>query len=249
MLILLPPSESKQPRRRGAPMRWESLSCPELTPVRQRIAEALAEVSAEPDATERLGLPPGVGAEVRRNTELLSAPAVPVSRLYSGVLYDALDLTSLDAAAKRRASRWVAVASALFGVLRLTDSVAPYRLSMSTSVPGLPPLAGLWRPVLDEPMTAMAGRGLVVDCRSGSYASAWTPSGDLARRWVHIRVPGATHGAKHTRGLVTRAICADALDPRTPVALADALAAHFDVALTPPARPTHAWTLDVTPPS
>ncbi|MFP5407571.1 MAG: peroxide stress protein YaaA, partial [Gammaproteobacteria bacterium] len=50
-------------------------------------------------------------------------------RVYSGVLYEALDLTSLDAAARRRATSWLAVTSGLFGLLRPADRIPAYRLS------------------------------------------------------------------------------------------------------------------------
>lgn len=91
----------------------------------------------------------------------------------------------------------------------------------------------------------MVGRGLVIDCRSSTYAAAWVPQGDLARRWVQIRVPGATHMAKHTRGLVTRALCQSAADPRSAGGLADLLSESFHVQLHAPASVTKPWTLDV----
>ena len=94
-----------------------------------------------------------------------------------------------------------------------------------------------------------AGRGLVVDCRSSTYAAAWTPTGQLASRWVQVHVPGATHMAKHTRGLVAAAICELESEPRTPAALASMLAAsgRFEVSLAEPARPGRPWTLSTTP--
>ena len=97
--------------------------------------------------------------------------------------------------------------------------------------------------------TQAAGRGLVVDCRSSTYAAAWTPTGQLASRWVQVHVPGATHMAKHTRGLVAAAICELESEPRTPAALASTLAAsgRFEVSLAEPARPGRAWTLSTTP--
>ena len=50
MLILLPPSESKATRARGASLRWDGLSAPELTDARQQVAEALAAASERIDA-------------------------------------------------------------------------------------------------------------------------------------------------------------------------------------------------------
>ncbi|AXH97821.1 YaaA family protein [Ornithinimicrobium avium] len=248
MLVLLPPSESKATRARGAALRPGTLSWPSLAPQRARVAEALAAVSARPDAAQVLGVSPNLTEEVARNTRLLTAPTLPARDLYTGVLYDALDLAWLDAAASRRASRRLVVVSALYGAVRMTDRLAPYRLSMAVNLPGVGPLSTAWRPHLEEVLPSAVGRGLVVDCRSSTYAAAWVPQGALAHRWVTVQVPGATHMAKHTRGLVARALCRVADDPRRPEALVDLLASQgFDAELHPPARAGRPWVLDVQP--
>lgn len=246
VIILLPPSETKATRARGRAMDLASLSNPELTDARRQVMDALAAVSAAPDGASTLGVSPNLASDIARNTRLTTAPALPASSLYTGVLYDAFDLPSLTGADKARAGRRVIISSALYGAARLRDKVAPYRLSMGVNLPGIGPLATFWKPLLDEPLTAAAGRGLVIDCRSSTYAASWTPLGDLAKRWVHIRVPGATHMAKHTRGLVARALVTDARDPRTPAALAQQLGETFDVTLNEPTGTTKPWILDVT---
>ncbi len=246
VLILLPPSEGKTDRARGRPLDLARLSFPELTPTRERVLAALARVSTAPDAAHRLGVSPRLTEEIARNTRLDRAPARPAGQVYSGVLYDALDLPSLEGAARRRASRWVVVTSALFGAVRLGDPIPPYRLSMSVSLEGLGPLAATWRPVLDGPLTQVAGAGIVLDCRSSTYAAAWSPTGGLAERWVHVRVPGATHQAKHTRGLVTRHLLRHGSRARRPEGLPADLEPAFATDLTPPARAGRPWVLDVT---
>ena len=246
MLILLPPSESKRGRTRGAPTRLERLSFPELTRTREQVARAVAEVSARPDAAELLGVSPNLAGDIARNTRLDTAPALPAADLYTGVLYDALDLAGLDAAATRRARRWLLVVSALYGALRPGDKVAPYRLSMGVNLAGLGPLASVWREPLSRALPAAAGRGVVVDCRSSTYAAAWAPSGDLTARWVQVKVPGATHMAKHTRGLVARALCVAGVDARTPPALEQVLTGEFKTALHEPKRAGQPWVLETT---
>ena len=249
MLILLPPSESKTGRDRGRPMDLARLSFPALTGTRERVAAALAQVSAQPDAAEALGVSANLSAELARNTVLGSAPALPAGRVYTGVLYDALGLGPLDPAARRRAHRRAVVVSALYGAVRPTDAIVPYRLSMGVNLPGVGPLAAAWRAQLASVLPEAAGRGVVVDCRSSTYAAAWTPAGELAQRWVQVRVPGATHLAKHTRGLVARHLCQSGADPRAVPALAEALAEAFEVRLAEPARPGRPWLLDVTAPT
>lgn len=246
MLVLLPPSESKTGRSRGKALDLDSLSFPALTPARERVLTALAEVSAREDAHEVLGVSPNLVAEVARNTALTTAPAPPASHVYSGVLYDALDLASLSPGAKRRAARWLVIVSALFGAVHPGDRIPPYRLSMAVNLPGIGPLAGHWREVLDAELTAAAGTGLVLDCRSSTYGAAWQPSGETAKRWVHVRVPGATHMAKHTRGLVARHLLGVAREPKTPQALVAALEPAFEVALSGPAKGSGPLLLEVT---
>lgn len=245
VLILLPPSESKAVRARGGSLLWDRLSAPELTAPRQQVAEALALASDRIDAPVVLSVSVNLTDEIARNTRLTSTPTLPARELYTGVLYDALDLASLDPSSARRATTRLRVVSALYGVVRMTDRLAPYRLSMGVNLPTVGPLATFWRPHLDPVLTAAAGRGLVVDGRSSTYAAAWVPTGALADRWVQVRVPGATHMAKHTRGLVARALVQEAADPRRPEDLLDLLAPDFDVHLEP-GRGGRGWVLDAT---
>ncbi|MHB1474693.1 MAG: YaaA family protein [Dermatophilaceae bacterium] len=246
MLILLPPSETKTGRIRGRPADPGRISFPELEVTRAEVAAALALISVQTDAPELLGVSANLRADIAHNTRLGSAPAVPVADLYTGVLYDALDLPSMDTTARRRANRWLVVVSALFGALRPADKVPPYRLSMGVSLGELGPLAAVWRAPLAAVLPTAAGRGLIVDCRSSTYAAAWVPQGDLATRWVQIRVPGATHMAKHTRGLVARHLCESGVDARTAKALERVVAQRFETTLTKPVRPGQPWILDTS---
>ena len=61
---------------------------------------------------------------------------------------------------------------------------------------------------------------------------------------MQIRVPGATHLAKHTRGLVARHLCESGVDARTARALQDVVADRFETTLSKPVRPGRPWVLD-----
>ena len=247
VLILLPPSEGKTPARRGRSLELGTLSFPELTPLRESLLETVARVSGEPEAARVLEVNPNLVGDIERNVRLLTAPTATASRVYTGVLYQALDVDSLDAASKRRANRWVVVVSALFGALRLDDRVPAYRVNICSTLPGIGSLSHEWRQELKTTLdAAVKPRELVVDCRSSTYAAVWRPTGERAERWVHVTVPGASHMAKHTRGLVTRELV-QAQAPRTPQALAERLSERFEVALTPPDRAGRPWQLATTP--
>lgn len=256
MLVLLPPSEGKAVGSRGTPLDLDRLSFPELTDARRRVLDALVAASARPDALAVLDAPKGAADRVAANVELRDAPTLRVADLYTGVLYDALDLGSLDASAKRRANRRLVVVSALFGALHPGDRVPSYRLSMGVDLPGVGPLARVWREPLGQVLPAAAGRGAVVDMRSSSYVAAWKPHGPLAERTVAVHVvrdgPGGrtavSHMAKHTRGLVARELLASGTDPRTPEELAEALSGSFSVGLEE-ARPGRQRRLEVVEPA
>ncbi len=261
MLLLLPPSEGKSPaRRRGRPLDLDSLAFPELTTTRREVLDALVTTASGPRdlALAALGLPPGLRGEVDKDAALESATAVPVERLYTGVLYDALDLETLDGAARRRARAWIVVSSALFGAVRLTDRIPPYRLSMAARLPGIPSLATLWRPALDRALPEAAGRGLVVDLRSSSYAAAWRIPPDLAPRTAVVRVlhesnPGdptsrsvVSHFNKATKGRLVRALLESAAAPSSVRAFTKTLASlGYSVEAEPPKNSQQPWTLDV----
>jgi len=59
-------------------------------------------------------------------------------------------------------------------------------------------------------------------------------------------VPGASHMAKHTRGLVARHLCEVGTDPRSVPALADVVGEAFTVALHEPTSARAPWVLDVS---
>lgn len=229
MHILLPPSEGKHVPVRGKPLELERLGHPELTDARSAVLDALIAASARPDAIKVLKVAAGLSETVTANTRLRSAPTAPAERIYSGVLYDALDPRSLPAAARRRMSRRVLIFSALFGVLRTGDRIPAYRLSGAVSLPGTGGLGRFWRSQLSP---ALHPTGLLVDCRSSSYAAMWAPPAD---RHLPVRVfresdgerTVVSHMAKHSRGLVARALCEEPSDPGTPGDLVDLLNGYF----------------------
>lgn len=241
MLILLPPSEGKSSPRRGRLLDLATLDLPELTEARATVLEALiALCTPEPgvdeseqveEAARVLGLGPTQHEEVRRNAALLTAPAARADRIYTGVLYDALDLASLDGAARRRATRWLAIASSLFGLVRPNDTIPAYRLSGDVTLPGLGPVATHWRAHLGPAAEAAAGSGLIVDLRSTAYAAFWRPAPPLTAHVATVRVLHETGGKrkvvshfnKATKGRIVRDLLQDGGTPTTPRRLAEHL--------------------------
>jgi cytoplasmic iron level regulating protein YaaA (DUF328/UPF0246 family) len=231
VLILLPPSEGKAEPRRGKPL---DLGTGPLADARRAVVDALVDLCRGPEeaAITTLGLGPTQADDVRRNARLRELPTAPAERVYTGVLYDALGLSTLDASAHRRALSRVAIVSSLYGVVRPAERIAPYRLSGGVVLPGLGGVAAHWRAHLGPVIGGLAGRGLVVDLRSTTYAAFWRPTADLAARVVTVRVlhevdgkrQVVSHFNKATKGRLVRALLEDGRDARTPAAFATLLA-------------------------
>ena len=233
VLVLLPPSEGKTAASRGKALDLDGLSFPALTATRERVLETLVSLARRDpqQALAVLGLSLRQLDEVARDAVLDTAPTATAAKVYSGVLYEALDLASLEAPAKRRAQRQLVVSSALFGALRVGDRIPAYRLSGGSSLPGIGPVSTLWRDPLAGAMAEAAGRSLVVDLRSGVYAAMWRPTGDVASRTVAVRVlqempdgsrKVVSHFNKATKGRLVRQWLEDGADPRDADDLADA---------------------------
>ncbi|MGH3953936.1 peroxide stress protein YaaA [Mycobacteroides salmoniphilum] len=171
MIVLLPPSETKREGGDHPPLRLDELATPSLNPLREALVDELVSLAADlPACRKALGISASQDAEIQRNAELRVSPTMPALHRYTGVLYDALDVTSLRGASATRALERLAVGSALFGLLRADDPVPAYRLSASSKLPGKPSLSARWKPVLEPVLAELAANELIVDLRSGSYA-------------------------------------------------------------------------------
>ena len=214
MRILLPPSEGKAEPGSGEPVDLDSLVfAAELGKQRRKLLAAV-------------------------DPKLRKAPAAPAAEVYTGVLYQRLDLAGLTAAARRRAATRVLVASALWGFLRPTDRIPHYRLPPSTKLDGIGPLAAWWRPSLAGAMPDEPGE-TIVDMRSAAYTSAWKPRKATllavrAFREEKGERKAVSHMAKAVRGEVARALLLAKREAKTPDEVAAVAAeAGFAVELAP----------------
>jgi uncharacterized protein len=218
VLVLLPPSETKAAGGDGAPLELAAMSHPELNETRRELVDALSTLAGDvPRSLEVLGISERQVDEVERNAALWSSPTAPALERYTGVLYDALDIGSLEPAQRKQADERLAVASALFGLVRGTDSIPAYRLSGGGSLPGLGTLRSAWRPVL-EPVLAEAD-DLVVDLRSGAYAALAKVSGAVEVRVLSEDASGkrkvVSHHNKSHKGRLARALACAPEEPRS----------------------------------
>jgi cytoplasmic iron level regulating protein YaaA (DUF328/UPF0246 family) len=214
MRILLPPSEGKATPEGGAPVDLAGLAfADELSERREALIDAL-------------------------DSDLRRAPTAPAAEVYTGVLYQRLQLAELPAAARRRAAKRVLIASALWGFVRPEDRIPAYRLPPSAKLDGFGPLAAWWREALSAAMPDEPGE-TIVDMRSGAYTAAWKPK---HARLLAVRAfreekgerKAVSHMAKAVRGDVARALLLVRREPQGAEAVASvATDAGFAVELTP----------------
>ena len=219
MLIVLPPSETKAPGGVEAPI---ALSFSSLDPVRTSLLDALTATDVDAQMSE-LKIPASKRAEAEENLALRAAPVMPALRRYTGVLYDALDASTLADEALSR----LAVGSALFGLVRAGDMIPRYRVSGGSKVGGKTMRAWWGTSVSD----VLAQQDFVVDMRSGAYQQLGPVAGALT-----VRVEQAdtgkvvSHFNKQYKGELARALAPH--DAASAEDVADiASAAGFDVAV------------------
>jgi cytoplasmic iron level regulating protein YaaA (DUF328/UPF0246 family) len=218
VLIVLPPSETKAAGGTGGPLQLDDLSFPELNPTRRKLLDALSTLADDvPESLRVLKLTERQIDEVHRNTELWDSPTTPALRRYTGVLYDALDIPSLSTAEQERAGERLAVASALFGLLRGNDMIPAYRLSAGNSLPGVGSLRRVWRAALEPVLAEISG--LVLDLRSSAYAALAAIPGAVGLRVLSENELGQrkviSHHNKAHKGKLARAVVQADAEPET----------------------------------
>lgn len=206
-------------------------------------------------ALTALGLTTRQVDEVARNALLAMSPTTDAIEIYSGVLYDALDVATLTSKARTKLNATVAIQSALFGVVMADDAIPAYRLSADSSLPKFGAMAKWWSTRLDTAMESLVGTGPVLDLRSGAYAAMWKPTGDVAAQVLVARVlleerkgvrKVVSHHNKATKGKLVRALSMQAGQPKTPEALAAACEmAGVVVELHKPKKTGTPWNVDL----
>jgi uncharacterized protein len=216
VLILLPPSETKRDGGSdGSVLDLAALSFSALAPQRRTALAELRKISSSvPAATKALGLGPTQRFEVDRNRAIRSSPVMPAIERYTGVLFDAIDVATLDARAREFLGAHVVVHSALFGLIRADDPIPAYRFSHDTRLTGTS-LPKLWRDANAAVLTREPG--LILDLRSESYVHL----GPAPERSHFLRVvtPGPdgavralNHFNKHGKGEFVRALATSGRD-------------------------------------
>jgi len=202
---------------------------PELADDRARVRDAVRAVLRSRVAAEKLL---GVrGAHLDRALAewdgLDTAPTLPAAYRYSGVVWGAVGVDDMPAAARRRLMARVLVPSGLWGVVSAADPIPAYRLKMGARVAPIGLLSAFWKPRVSLVVAARARRGAVIDLLPIEHAAAF----DFAhfRPGARVRVDivddtpdgqrSVGHSGKSLKGALARAIVIE--DARTSADVAD----------------------------
>jgi cytoplasmic iron level regulating protein YaaA (DUF328/UPF0246 family) len=181
-----------------------------LAPQREAVVASLVALSADPERAARvLKLSPRQLGEIDVNAGLREAPTLPAVDRYTGVLYDALDAASLDAAARAWMGERVLIQTAPLGPVGALDAIPPYRLAAGASLPDLPPLRRVWARAVTGAFAELPG--LVIDLRSEAYAALGPLPDGVAATYVRVVAEGPdgvvralNHFNKKAKGLLVR---------------------------------------------
>ena len=212
-LVLLPPSETKREVLTGPKLNLKKLAFPELISARQEVQSALIKLSSGPKSKARsaLKLTANQDAQLELNQRLATAPTAPAWQVYDGVLYDALGASSLSQKSLNRLCEIAFVQSALYGLISLGDSIAPYRLSGDCNLPKVGSIATFWNRHLSNDL--LGNSELLIDLRSGIYAKhlslpdcETTVIPKIMQRMKSGPPKVVSHHSKATKGRILRAL-------------------------------------------
>jgi uncharacterized protein len=163
LLILLPPSETKQlggnlPGNRSYPF-------PELDSARALVASALIELCRDSAAAAKV-LKFNNLEQLKLNLDLAIAPTLPAAARYTGVLYSALQVEALSETELADLGSRVLIQSSLFGLLPALEPIPWYRLSAGSALPGLS-LKAVWGQAHEEIWAKFDAP--IIDLRSKAY--------------------------------------------------------------------------------
>jgi cytoplasmic iron level regulating protein YaaA (DUF328/UPF0246 family) len=254
-MILLPPSEGKTDATGKQRLDFKKLSFPELTKQRQDLVSAVISMANGPTAKTltTLSISAKQDFEIQRDQKLLTAPAGPAWSVYTGVLYDAIEINSLNTKATSKFEAENFVVSALFGLINVTDQIPAYRLSGDTVVPKVGSLTKFWSESITQAITDQGD--FVIDLRSGIYVKLGPTGKEVADQVVIPRImqkmpTGApkvvSHSNKATKGRLVRALAQSAKSVNSVEQVAELAAkVALDVKIVKPAKAGVPWGLDV----
>lgn len=189
-VILLPPSEGKLTGGLGP--RWRTGSCafPQLDRHRRRIMTALrtAMAGSEIERSKLLGVKgTALASATESDLAVHRSPTMAAIDRYTGVLYDALDASSLPTRARARLDTDVVIFSGLFGALMPGDPIPDYKLKMGGMLPEVGNVSLLWRTVLSDALSPMVTGRALWNLLPKEHDNAWVCPTSITTRTMSVK--------------------------------------------------------------
>src|SRR5690606_12164906 len=149
-----------------------------------------------------------LAAAVDATSHVFDSPLMAaIDRYGPGVMYRAMEFTSLPTGAQRRLLENGIILSGMFGLLRPDDLVPDYKLSMGARVESSGRVAAYRRPLLSPPLNDLLADQAVWNLLPSSHEEAWDATATYGRmirvkffREVDGERKPVTHGVKELRG-------------------------------------------------
>ncbi len=189
-VLIIPPSESKSCGAKGSTFAEtrksrKTNSFPDLDEPRTVLINYLQALIERGQAMDRIFEANGTALTeaVAWNRALLNAPVIPARDLYTGVMYKAIDYKTLAAREKKLFDQQTLIVSGLFGLLRPSDLVPPYKLKISANLGGLVgKLPNYWRRPVSELLRREVRGKVVWDFLPDQHRRVWDNTGEVAAR-------------------------------------------------------------------
>ena len=176
-LILIPPSEGKSSGGEGRPWSETDHFFKDLQEPRHEVIKALKKSmkEAELSRSKLLGVKgKKVGEATKANLSVAKSATMPAIERYTGVLYDALNYSSLSSSLQKKIDNQVVIFSGLWGALKPQDLIPDYKLKMGAKLPQLGVLSRFWRPHLTS-VLPLSNTECVWDLLPGEHSAGWDP--------------------------------------------------------------------------
>lgn len=165
----------------------------DLDEQRLRVADALVSaMSGDPAERQRLLGVKGAALEAATsaNLSVLTSPTAPAIERYTGVLYDAVDVDSLDSSARRVLEESVLIVSGLWGLVAPGDPIPNYKLKMGARLGSIGRLSTWWRPALTGALIRTSTTRVIWNLLPGEHDVA------LGRAWPDASGPTEHYSAR-----------------------------------------------------
>lgn len=185
MLLLLPPSETKQIGGSGLTISQVHLSYGQLNDARDLVLAKLLEVSADAELGQKvLKLSSKQIQDLERNLEIPQAPTQAAYQRYSGTLYKAIGADNFSTHEVENMRKHILIQSALFGLISATDRIPWYRLSAETRLPNFD-LKAIWQEHQPKAWQRLVDLP-IIDLRSQSYQALSPIPAEFESYWVEV---------------------------------------------------------------